>query len=215
MTPHPPASWLYLLLIPLVIGVRWWRARRTAGAADVWFEPEGGNFIYHPFGRFGAAYLVTPATRDAIRAKVRSFTQIAAVLIVIFAIGPITLLSVSVDLYMAWRPWLIWVRIGLVLALIPVGLLWHLTQVRPLYAGAPPAPRRITPESIRARRIAGRSWWALVVMLVTTSLVACGFCYIAYVSGNSFFLVYGVIFLILAGFNLRSVLIKRRLPVRS
>ena len=86
--PHGSATIFTLLMIPLIIWLRLRRMRRSAKAQDFWFEPEGDHFIYHPFGRFGGAFLVTSETRTAIRARLSSFTRVAGIVLLLVILGP-------------------------------------------------------------------------------------------------------------------------------
>ena len=208
-SPHV-ASWFFLLLIPLMIWGRVRRARRAAQASDFWFEPEGAHFIYHPFGRFGTAYLVSPAARTAIRARSRIATQLAAVVFIAAAAGPILLLSVDIPLYMQWRPVIVPVRLGLIAALIAGGLLWRALVIRPLYANAPLAPRRISNDNIRIKQAASRSWWALVLTCIMFTSLALVIGAQAYHTGNTAYMIYAALISVLALLNIRAMATKWR-----
>jgi hypothetical protein len=208
---HSAASLVPLLLVPLFIWLRLRRVRQSARSHDFWFEPEGDQFIYHPFGRFGKAYLVTAAARVAIRARVASFARVAGLVLMAAVVGPMLLLSEDPALYWHWRPYMLMVRIAMVLALIPAGLLWRVVAVRPIYAGAPLAPRRISVQQFRAKQAASRSWWAMgLAVIVLGGLAAVSF-YAAYVDGMAVYAVPGVILAVLLLFNIRLMVTKLRL----
>jgi hypothetical protein len=204
---HHAANWIYLIVLPLVIWLRLSRARRAAQASDFWFEAEGDHFIYHPFGRFGAAYLVPPATRSAIRARMGRFTRVAALIFLAAAAGPIILRSTDPDTYMQYAPMVLPIRLGMVVAIIVGGLVWRLLAIRPLYRGLPPAPRRISTQSIRAKQAAARSWWGILlsnaVMLAAAGLLI----YLAVTRGGVFVL-YAVLLGLLAALNARALFFK-------
>jgi hypothetical protein len=209
--PHGPASWIVLLLIPLVIWLRLRRTGRAARTQDLWFEPEGDHFIYHPFGRLGAAYLISAGTRDAIRAQLARFRRAAGVVVIAAAVGPMVLMSANPVLYWQWRPFMMAIRLGMILLLIPLGLLWHMATVRPLYAGAAPAPRRISMQDFRARQAASRSWWSIGIGFPVLSVLAAVMLYSAFVHGSTASGVYGAVLLVLALVNLRALMTKIRL----
>jgi hypothetical protein len=205
-----PTSLIVLAMIPLAIFLRLRRARRAAQAQDFWFEPEGDHYIYHPFGRFGGAFLVAPATRDAIRAKMAGFARVAGMVVLVAAIGPMLLLSQDAPLYAQWRPWLLAGRIGMVLALIPAGLLWRVVAVKPLYAGAAPAPRRIALQDVRARRAAARSWWSLWLGFGVLAPLAVYLIYAGFAQRNWPMGMYGLVLAVVAVLNVRLLVTKFR-----
>jgi hypothetical protein len=205
------ASFIPLLLIPLVIWLRLRRARQSARSHDFWFEPEGDQFIYHPFGRFGKAYLVTAGSRIAIRARVASFARVAGLVLTAAVLGPMLLLSQDPGLYMQWRPDMLLIRIGMILALIPAGLLWRVIAVRPLYAGAPLAPRRISVQQFRAKQAASRSWLAMGLAVTVLGGFAVFSFYAAYAEGMTVYAIPGAVLAVLVLFNIRLMLAKLRL----
>ncbi len=209
--PHGSATLITLLLIPLVIWLRLRRMRRSTRAQDFWFEPEGDHFIYHPFGRFGGAFLVSPATREAIRARRSSFTRVAGITLLLVILGPLCLLSLDPDTYWKWRPWLLTFRVGLILALLAAGLVWRMVAVRPLYAGAVAAPRRIAVRDVRARQVAARSWWAAGLGFAVTAGLAAWFFTRGAAGVDKSPLIYGGVLSVLALLNLRVLVDKLRL----
>ena len=166
---------LTLLAIPLIIWLRLRRMRRSDRAQDFWFEPEGDHFIYHPFGRFGGAFLVSPETRTAIRARLSQFTRIAGIVLLVVILGPLCLRSLDEALYWQYRPWFLAMRLGMIVALLGGGLIWRLVAIRPLYAGAAAAPRRIAMGDVRARQAAARSWWGAAIGFAVTGGLAAFF----------------------------------------
>jgi hypothetical protein len=206
--PQGWASLIPLLFIPLIIWLRLRGARRSARTQDFWFEPEGDHFIYHPFGRYGGAYLVSPAVRDVIRAKVAGFTRMAGLVVVAAAVLPMVLLSAAPAIYWQWRPWMLAIRLGMVLALIPGGILWRMVAIRPSLAGAPPAPRRIAIGAFRARQAASRSWWVVSLSFALLTALAALLFVDAYRRSHTASAVYGGLLSVLALFNLRTLLIK-------
>ncbi len=208
---HGPATLITLLLIPLVIWLRLRRLRRTARAQDVWFEPEGDHFIYHPFGRFGRAYLVSPATREAIRAQMGRFTRAAGVILLLVLLGPLCLLSLDPALYWQWRPWVLTFRLTMIMAFVAGGLVWRITAVRPLYAGAVAAPRRIAMRDVRARLAATRSWWSVGIGFALTGAGAAWFASRALTRPDTASAIYAGLLGVLALLNLRVLLAKMRL----
>ncbi len=209
--PHGSATLVTLLLIPLVAWLRLRRMRRSARAADFWFEPEGDHFIYHPFGRFGGAYLVSPATRAAIRARMGVFTRAAGAVLLLVVLGPLCLLSLDPDQYWQWRPWISTFRLTLILAFIAGGLVWRVIAVRPLYAGAATAPRRIAPQDVRARQAATRSWWGAGIGFALTAAGAAWFLSRALAGQDTAAAVYAAVLGVLALLNARVLLAKHRL----
>jgi hypothetical protein len=197
--------------MPLIIWLRLRRARQSARSHDFWFEPEGNHFIYHPFGRFGKAYLVTDAARAAIRARVALFARIAGLVLTAAVLGPMLLLSQDPVLYWQWRPYMLLIRIAMVLALIPAGLLWRAVVVRPVYAGAPLAPRRISVAHVRAKQAASRSWLAMGIAVALLSAFAAGAFYLAYDQGDRVFAVPGAFLTLLVLINVRLIVTKLRL----
>jgi hypothetical protein len=205
--PHM-ASWVFLLLIPLIIWVRLARARRAARASDFWFEPEGDHFIYHPFGRFGAAYLVSPMAREAIRARMAMFARIVAGVLVSVAVALLVLRSTDPDMYARWTSVIMRLRLSLVLMLICGSVLWRVMALRPLYAGAPPAPRRISPQSIRAKQAASRSWFGLLLSCTIWVCAAGLLAHVARATGSAQYLAAAAVISILALLNLRGLVTK-------
>jgi hypothetical protein len=205
------ASFIPLLLVPLVIWLRLRRARQSARSHDFWFDPEGDEFIYHPFGRFGKAYLVSATARVAIRARVASFARVAGLVLTAAVLGPMLLLSQNAALYMQWRPYMLLVRIAMVLALIPAGLVWRVVAVRPIYAGAPLAPRRISVQHVRAKQAASRSWWAMGLAVIVLGGFAGFSFYAAYADGMAIYAVGGAVLALIVVVNIRLMVTKLRL----
>ena len=210
-TQHGPATIFTLLMIPLIIWIRLRRMRRSSRAQDYWFEPEGDHFIYHPFGRFGGAFLVSAETRTAIRARLSSFTRVAGIVLLVVILGPLVVRSLDQDLYWQWQPWFLATRIGMILALLAGGLIWRVVAIRPLYAGAAAAPRRIAMQDVRARQAAARSWWAVGIGLALTGGLATWCVSRAVATGSTQGAIYGAVLGILALLNARVLIAKLRL----
>jgi MFS family permease len=208
--PHLQFTLLYLLLIPLVIWIRLRRTSRAARTSDLWFEPEGDHFIYHPFGWVGTAYLVSAHVRDRIRAKVAEFARVMGIGFVLVAVGPIFLVSLGPDIYLQWRPWILTIRIGLVLALLLAGLFWHLMVIRPFYADAPVAPRRISRRSVHAKQAALRSWSSVGLSFAAMLAGASFFLVLAYLQGGPLNAILGTLLMAGALLNLRTLIVKLR-----
>jgi hypothetical protein len=209
--PHGSATLIILLAIPLIIWLRLRRIRRSSQAQDFWFEPEGDHFIYHPFGRFGGAFLVSAETRTAIRARRAQFTRIAGIVLLVAILGPLCLLSLDETLYWQYRPWFLAVRVGMILALLAGGLIWRVVAVRPLYAGAAAAPRRIAMGDVRARQAAARSWWGVGIGFAVTGALAAFFLFRAVAGGQTQMAIYGGVLGLLALLNARVLIAKLRL----
>jgi hypothetical protein len=103
------------------------------------------------------------------------------------------------------------IRIAMVLALIPAGLLWRAVVVRPVYAGAPLAPRRISVAHVRAKQAASRSWLAMGIAVALLSAFAAGAFYLAYDQGDRVFAVPGAFLTLLVLINVRLIVTKLRL----
>ena len=197
--PTPPlVNLLFLLLIPLLIWLRLRRARRAAAAADYWFEPEGDHFIYHPFGRFGAAHLVSPALRTTINAKTAGFTRVVGLTFVAIAAGPIVLRSIDPATYIHYLPIILKARIAALVLLLLGGLLWRLAVLRPLYRNTPLAPRRIALQTVRAKQAAGRSWWSIALSIILLSSLASFLLLAAYKAHSIIYLIYGLVLTFIA-----------------
>ncbi len=210
-SPHGAATLITLLAIPVIIWLRLRRMRRSDRAQDFWFEPEGDHFIYHPFGRFGGAFLVSPETRTAIRARLSQFTRIAGIVLLVVILGPLCLRSLDETLYWQYRPWFLAMRLGMVVALLGGGLIWRLVAIRPLYAGAAAAPRRIAMGDVRARQAAARSWWGAAIGFAVTGGLAAFFLSRAVVTGETPMAIYGGVLGLLALLNVRVLIAKFRL----
>lgn len=206
---HTPGL-IYLILIPLLIFVRLRRARFAARAADFWFEPEGDHFIYHPFGRFGRACLVSPATRLRIRHRTGQFARMAGLVLILAALGPVLLLSVDPDRYAQLRAQIVPFRLALVLAVLAGSLAWRLLAIRPLYAGAPEAPRRIDPRQAGARRAQAHSWWALGLSGGIVAALAVVFLLQARAAHSPASLAFGLLLAAIALLRLRALAVKWR-----
>ena len=210
-SPHGAATLITLLAIPLIIWLRLRRMRRSDRAQDFWFEPEGDHFIYHPFGRFGGAFLVSPETRTAIRARLSQFTRIAGIVLLVVILGPLCLRSLDETLYWQYRPWFLAMRLGMIVALLGGGLIWRLVAIRPLYAGAAAAPRRIAMRDVRAGQAAARSWWGAAIGFAVTGGLAAFFLSRAVVTGETPMAIYGGVLGLLALLNVRVLIAKFRL----
>ena len=205
---HATPIWPYLIIVPLVVFVRLRRAKSAAKNSDLWFEPEGDHYIYHPFGRWGGAFLVSPETRNLIRAKLAVFVRVATALFLLVVIGPMLLLGVDQNLFLRERDLLWPIRLGMIVLLLLASLVWRRVAIRPLYIGAPQAPRRIATETVRAKQAAARSWWAVGLSLTFMSLLIAGLLYRAYAVHNAFAAVYALPLTILVWLNLRVAVAK-------
>jgi hypothetical protein len=202
------ANLLYLLIIPLIIWIRIRRARRAAITSDLWFEAEGDHYIYHPFGHYGAAYLVSPATRDAIRARQARLGMIIAGVFVSMAAFVIVLRSFAPDVYDAWLPLIVKLRIVTILTLIFGGLALRIAIVRPLYRSAALAPRRISRDAVRSRSVAMSSWWGLGLGTCVLGLLAAAAATGAILHRNAIYGLYASVIGALAVLNLRRLILK-------
>jgi uncharacterized membrane protein len=199
---------LYLLIIPLIVWIRIRRARRAAITSDLWFEAEGDHYIYHPFGHYGAAYLVSPATRDSIRARQARLGVVIAVVFIAITAFVIVLRSLEPSLYLTWLPLILKLRLVAILTLIFGGLALRYAIVRPLYRNAPLAPRRISRAAIRARSVAMSSWWALGIGTCVLSLLAAAAAAGAILQHNAIYGIYAALIGTLAGLNMRRLILK-------
>jgi hypothetical protein len=197
-----------LIIVPLVVFVRLRRAKSAAKNSDLWFEPEGDHYIYHPFGRWGGAFLVSPATRNLIRAKLAVFVRVATALFLLVVTGPMLLLGVDQSLFLRERDILWPIRLGMIVLLLLASLVWRRVAIRPLYIGAPQAPRRISGKTVRAKQAAARSWLAVGLSLAVMSLLIIGLLYRAYAEHNALSAIYALPLAILVGLNLRVAVAK-------
>lgn len=170
--PHhaaPPALF-YLVLVPLMLWLRLRRARRAMRDTDFWFEPEGDHFIYHPFGRWGGAFLVSPATRALISQRRARFAAVAGAAFALAAAGPMLLAACDPETAARLRPLILTFRLLMVALILIGGLAWRIFAIRPLYAGAPVAPRRIDHRVARDRLLATRSSASLAISALVVGI---------------------------------------------
>jgi len=168
---HTPSSLLFLLLIPLIIWNVRRRLHRVRKNADHWFQPSGENFIYHPRGRWGQAFLISAADRETIKRKMTGlwigiFSGFALIYIV-----PLLLAIGDLDHYMDYRRQMIGYRIGAVAFILMAGLIWHRLTIWPIYASAERSAERISIEDVRSKIAASTSWVVIVGRIVLFALL--------------------------------------------
>jgi hypothetical protein len=172
MTPTLPSLVLVgALLIPLIYRQRF---RNASDRAALWLKPDGGDFIFHPFGKRGKAYRVSAAARDLIMARLATRTKILYCVLLAAIMPSLALASLDPADFADLRPYLSIARIAILILAIAGMWIWHRLAIRPLYAGAPESSVRISMAEVRLKKASYTSWTTISLMIARLGLVVCG-----------------------------------------
>jgi hypothetical protein len=162
---------LALFVIPFVYRQRF---RSASKRATFWLNPNGENFIFHPFGRRGQAYLVSSTAADQIKARLATRTKIFYGVILAAIVPSLILALLDPADFIELRPYVSLARIAALAFAIISLLVWHRFAIRPLYSDAPESSVRIRLQEVRFKQAANASWSMILFTITRLGMLAGG-----------------------------------------